>query len=63
MAQRNRPTIAIDMFRITRDAKGAQHRQHLGGKGFVDFDHIEIGNPQAQSAKQFFSRRHRADAH
>ena len=43
MAQRNRTAIGVHAGIIVRNPKGAQRGKTLAGKGFVQFDHVEIG--------------------
>ena len=40
-----------------------QHGQHLGGKGFVEFDQVHILEGKADFVHHLFDRRHGADAH
>ncbi len=51
MTERNRPTILVDVLRVPGNAKFAEHGDALGGKGFVEFDDIEIGSRDAKPCR------------
>ena len=54
MAERDRAAIRVHVLRVLGDAEFAQHRDALGGKGFVEFDDVEIGRRRGRAARASF---------
>ena len=48
---RDRAAVRIDMRRIVGQAEVARHRQRLRGEGFVQLDHVHLGDRQAEPAR------------
>ena len=42
MPKRDRAAVAVDMLGIVGQSETTRTREHLGGKGFIDFDAVEL---------------------
>jgi hypothetical protein len=42
MPKRDRAAVAIDMLGIVGQSETTRTREHLSGKGFIDFDAVEL---------------------
>ena len=47
MPKRDRAAVAVDMLGIVGQSETTRTREHLGGKGFIDFDAVEVVEAQA----------------
>ena len=63
MSQRNRPAVGVYMCGIVRKAERAHYRQPLRRERFIQFDHADVADLEAQSIEQLFGRRRRTDPH
>src|SRR4051812_38700533 len=63
MTESDSPAIAVYSRIVIGNAEFSQHRQTLAGKGFVEFNHIELVLLQAEPCHQLSRSRYRADAH
>jgi hypothetical protein len=52
VAERNRAAVRVDVLRVVGDAELAEHRDALGGEGFVELDDVEICGVRPRRAQQ-----------
>ena len=48
MAERDGAAVGVHVRRVVGEAELAQHREALRGEGFVQFDHVHVGDRQAE---------------
>ena len=63
MAERDRAAVGVHMRRVVGEAELAHHGEALGGEGFVQFDHVDVADLEAEPFEQAQRRGRRADAH
>src|SRR3954452_13898252 len=63
VAKRNRAAVGIYARIVVGNAELAEDGKALRGEGFVQLDHVEIADLQAQPLHQFLAGRRRSDAH
>ncbi|MCY1291636.1 hypothetical protein D9M70_408330 [compost metagenome] len=63
MAEGDGAAVGVDPRVVVGQAQFAQHGQALGGEGFVEFDHVHVGQGQAGQLQHLARCRDRADAH
>src|SRR3954452_17445212 len=63
VAESDGPTVWVYAGVIIRNAQLAEDRQALRGEGFVQFDHVEVADLEAEALHQLLGGWRRADAH
>src|SRR3954453_18777224 len=63
VAESDGPTVWVYAGVIIRNAQLAEDRQALRGEGFVQFDHLEVADLEAEALHQLLGGWRRADAH
>ena len=63
MAERDRAAVGVHARIVVGEAELAEHREALRGEGLVQFDHVEVGDLEAEALQQLLGRGRRADAH
>jgi hypothetical protein len=63
VAERDRAPVGVHPRIVVGDAELAEHRETLRRKGFVEFDHVEVADFQAEALHQFLAGGSRTNAH
>src|SRR5262245_25016512 len=63
MAERDAAAMRIHVLSVLGNAKLAQHSDRLARESLVQLDHVELRDLEAETARELFGRRDRADAH
>ena len=57
VAERDRAAVGVHVRRVVGDAELAQDGEALRGEGFVQFDHVEVADLEAEALHQLFASR------
>src|SRR5260370_39444930 len=63
VAERDRPAVWIDVFRVVRQPEPAQAGERLRGECLVELEDVETGRLKAEPLAESLDRRDRAAAH
>ena len=51
------PPLGFTRGVVVGEAELAQHREALGGEGLVQFDHVHVGDGEAEALQQLLATR------
>src|SRR3546814_2167968 len=57
VAQRDGAAVGVHILCVVGEAELAQDREALGGEGFVQFDHIHVGDDEAEAFEELLRGR------
>ena len=63
MADGDGAAVGVEALVVALQAELLAAAEHLGGEGFVDFDHVHVGQGEAGAFQDFIAGVHRAQAH